>query len=75
MTFQQLLMRLEQFWADHGCLILQPYDLEVGAGTMAPATALRALGPEPWTVAYVQPTRRPADARYARHPMRLQHYY
>ena len=68
-------MRLEQFWADHGCLILQPYDLEVGAGTMAPATALRALGPEPWNVAYVQPTRRPADGRYARNPMRLQHYY
>jgi glycyl-tRNA synthetase alpha chain len=75
MTFQELLFRLEQFWADYGCLIVQPYDVEVGAGTMAPATTLRALGPEPWYVAYVQPSRRPADGRYARNPMRLQHYY
>ena len=74
MTFQELLFRLEQFWADYGCLILQPYDVEVGAGTMAPATTLRALGSEPWYVAYVQPSRRPADGRYARNPMRLQHY-
>lgn len=75
MTFQELLFRLEQFWSDYGCLILQPYDVEVGAGTMAPYTTLRALGPEPWYVAYVQPSRRPADGRYARNPMRLQHYY
>jgi len=75
MTFQELLMRLQQYWSDYGCLILQPYDVEVGAGTMAPATTLRALGPEPWNVAYVQPSRRPADGRYARNPMRMQHYY
>ncbi|GIV16861.1 MAG: glycine--tRNA ligase alpha subunit [Armatimonadota bacterium] len=75
MTFQELLLRLEQFWAQHGCLILQPYDVEVGAGTMAPGTALRSLGPEPWNVAYVQPSRRPADGRYGRNPMRVQHYY
>ncbi len=75
MTFQDLLLRLEQFWAQHGCLILQPYDVEVGAGTMAPGTALRSLGPEPWNVAYVQPSRRPADGRYGRNPMRVQHYY
>ncbi|MCC6445619.1 MAG: glycine--tRNA ligase subunit alpha [Armatimonadetes bacterium] len=75
MTFQELLMRLERFWADHGCLILQPYDVEVGAGTMHPATTLRALGPEPWNTAYVQPSRRPADSRYGRNPMRVQHYY
>jgi len=75
MTFQELLMRLERFWAERGCLILQPYDVEVGAGTMHPATTLRALGPEPWNVAYVQPSRRPADSRYGRNPMRAQHYY
>ena len=75
MTFQELLMTLERFWADHGCLVLQPYDLEVGAGTNAPATTLRALGPEPWNVAYAQPSRRPADGRYALNPMRMQHYY
>lgn len=68
-------MTLERFWADHGCLVLQPYDLEVGAGTNAPATTLRALGPEPWNVAYAQPSRRPADGRYALNPMRMQHYY
>lgn len=75
MTFQNLITTLQQFWADHGCLILQPYDVEVGAGTNAPITTLRALGPEPWNVAYVQPSRRPADGRYAMNPMRMQRYY
>lgn len=75
MTFQDLLITLERFWAEHGCLIMQPYDVEVGAGTNAPMTTLRALGPEPWNVAYVQPSRRPADGRYAQNPMRMQHYY
>ena len=75
MTFQQLLIALERFWAERGCLIVQPYDVEVGAGTNAPMTTLRALGPEPWNVAYAQPSRRPADGRYALNPMRMQHYY
>jgi glycyl-tRNA synthetase alpha chain len=75
MTFQDLLITLERFWAKRGCLIMQPYDVEVGAGTNAPMTTLRALGPEPWNVAYVQPSRRPADGRYALNPMRMQHYY
>lgn len=75
MTFQQLLIALERFWAERGCLILQPYDVEVGAGTNAPMTTLRALGPEPWNVAYAQPSRRPTDGRYALNPMRMQHYY
>ena len=75
MTFQELLMSLERFWANQGCLILQPFDVEVGAGTMHPATALRCLGPEPWNVAYVQPSRRPTDGRYGENPNRLQHYY
>jgi glycyl-tRNA synthetase alpha chain len=75
MTFQDLLLTLERFWADKGCLILQPYDAEVGAGTNAPATTLRSVGPEPWNVAYVQPSRRPADGRYTRNPLRVQHYY
>jgi glycyl-tRNA synthetase alpha chain len=75
MTFQDLLITLEKFWSDRGCLIMQPYDVEVGAGTNAPTTTLRALGPEPWNVAYVQPSRRPADGRYAQNPMRMQHYY
>jgi glycyl-tRNA synthetase alpha chain len=75
MTFQDLLITLERFWAEKGCLIMQPYDVEVGAGTNAPTTTLRALGPEPWNVAYVQPSRRPADGRYALNPMRMQHYY
>ncbi len=75
MTFQDLLISLETFWAQHGCLIMQPYDVEVGAGTNAPTTTLRALGPEPWNVAYVQPSRRPADGRYALNPLRVQHYY
>ncbi len=75
MTFQELLSRLDAYWAAQGCALLQPYDLEVGAGTMHPATTLRSLGPEPWNVAYVQPSRRPADGRYTRNPMRSQRYY
>lgn len=68
-------MRLERFWAEQGCVIQQPYDIEVGAGTMNPATTLRTLGPEPWRVAYVEPSRRPTDGRYGENPNRLQHYY
>ena len=68
-------MRLERFWAEQGCIIQQPYDIEVGAGTMNPATTLRVLGPEPWRVAYVEPSRRPTDGRYGENPNRLQHYY
>ncbi len=75
MTFQELILNLERFWADWGCLIQQPYDLEVGAGTLNPATLLRALGPEPWAVAYVEPSRRPTDGRYGENPNRLAHYY
>jgi glycyl-tRNA synthetase alpha chain len=75
MTFQELLARLDAFWADQGCIISQPYDLEVGAGTMSPDTFLRALGPEPWRVAYVQPSRRPTDGRYGENPYRLQRYF
>ncbi len=75
MTFQDLIMKLSQYWADQGCLLLQPYDLEVGAGTFHPATLLRVLGPEPWKVAYVQPSRRPTDGRYGENPNRLGHYY
>ena len=74
-TFQQVVLELERFWADKGCVIHQPYDVEVGAGTLNPATLLRALGPEPWNVAYVEPSRRPADGRYGENPNRLQHYY
>jgi len=74
-TFQELIMALEKYWASHGCIIQQPYDLEVGAGTFNPATFLRALGPEPWNVAYVEPSRRPTDGRYGENPNRLQHYY
>ena len=74
-SFQGLLLRLQQFWAEEGCVILQPYDLEVGAGTFHPATALRSLGPHPWRAAYVQPSRRPKDGRYGENPNRLQHYY
>ena len=73
--FQSLILRLQSYWADYGCVILQPYDMEVGAGTFHPATTLRALGPEPWEAAYVQPSRRPADGRYGSNPNRLQHYY
>ena len=75
MNFQEVIMRLERFWAEQGCVIQQPYDIEVGAGTMNPATTLRSLGPEPWRVAYVEPSRRPTDGRYGENPNRLQHYY
>jgi glycyl-tRNA synthetase alpha chain len=75
MNFQELIMGLEKFWADYGCVIQQPYDLEVGAGTFNPATLLRVLGPEPWAVAYVEPSRRPTDGRYGENPNRLAHYY
>lgn len=74
-SFQQIIFDLQQFWASHGCAILQPIDTEVGAGTLHPATVLRALGKKPWKVAYVQPSRRPTDARYAQNPNRLSHYY
>ena len=75
LSFQDLILTLHQFWAKQGCVILQPYDMEVGAGTFHPATALRALGPKPWNAAYVQPSRRPKDGRYGENPNRLQHYY
>ncbi|MDP7667714.1 MAG: glycine--tRNA ligase subunit alpha, partial [Rhodospirillales bacterium] len=74
-SFQHLILELQRFWAEQGCTILQPYDMEVGAGTFHPATTLRALGPRPWKAAYVQPSRRPADGRYGENPNRLQHYY
>jgi glycyl-tRNA synthetase alpha chain len=73
--FQSLILSLQAFWAERGCVVLQPYDMEVGAGTFHPATTLRALGPEPWRCAYVQPSRRPTDGRYGENPNRLQHYY
>ncbi|MFZ0694942.1 MAG: glycine--tRNA ligase subunit alpha [Alphaproteobacteria bacterium] len=73
--FQALILKLQGFWARQGCVLLQPYDMEVGAGTFHPATLLKALGPEPWKAAYVQPSRRPADGRYGENPNRLQHYY
>jgi glycyl-tRNA synthetase alpha chain len=73
--FQRLILKLQDYWADQGCVILQPYDLEVGAGTFHPATTLRALGPGTWNAAYVQPSRRPSDGRYGDNPNRLQHYY
>ena len=75
MTFQQFIQHLTTFWSDQGCILLQPLDLEVGAGTFHPATFLRAIGPEPWNAAYVQPSRRPTDGRYGENPNRLQHYY
>jgi glycyl-tRNA synthetase alpha chain len=75
MNFQDLIMALQKFWADRGCVLQQPYDVEVGAGTFNPATFLRVLGPEPWKVAYVEPSRRPTDGRYGENPNRLQHYY
>ena len=75
MNFQNLILALNKYWGDVGCIIQQPYDMEKGAGTMNPATALRALGPEPWNVAYVEPSRRPTDGRYGENPNRLQHYY
>ncbi len=74
-SFQGLILTLQRFWAERGCVILQPYDMEVGAGTFHPATTLRALGPRPWRAAYVQPSRRPKDGRYGQNPNRLQHYY
>ena len=75
MQFQEMILSLNKYWRDNNCVILQPYDIEKGAGTMNPATFLRALGPEPWHVAYVEPCRRPADGRYGDNPNRLQHYY
>ncbi|MFT5500182.1 MAG: glycyl-tRNA synthetase alpha chain [Woeseiaceae bacterium] len=74
-TFQDLILVLQQFWAERGCVIAQPYDMQMGAGTFHPATFLRAIGPEPWSAAYVQPCRRPTDGRYGDNPFRLQHYY
>jgi glycyl-tRNA synthetase alpha chain len=75
LTFQELMLSLERFWAERGCVIHQPYDSEKGAGTMNPATFLRVLGPEPWNTAYVEPSRRPTDGRYGENPNRLQHYF
>ena len=75
LSFQDILLRLQSFWGAQGCVILQPYDVEMGAGTFHPATTLRALGPEPWRACYVQPSRRPKDGRYGENPNRLQHYY
>ncbi len=75
LTFQELILSLEQFWSKRGCIIHQPYDCEKGAGTMNPATFLRVLGPEPWNTAYVEPSRRPTDGRYGENPNRLQHYF
>ena len=75
LSFQEIIMNLQKFWGQYGCVILQPYDLEVGAGTFHPATTLRSLGPKPWKAAYVQPSRRPTDGRYGENPNRLQHYY
>ncbi len=74
-SFQNLILKLQLFWASKGCTLLQPFDMEMGAGTFHPATFLRAIGPEPWKVAYVQPSRRPTDGRYGENPNRLQHYY
>ena len=75
LTFQDLIQKLNEYWAKQGCLVMQPYDLEVGAGTFSPHTFLRALGPEPWKAAYVEPSRRPTDGRYGENPHRTQHYY
>jgi glycyl-tRNA synthetase alpha chain len=75
LSFQDLIFTLQTYWSDKGCLVLQPYDMEVGAGTFHPATTLRSLGPEPWKAAFVQPSRRPKDGRYGENPNRLQHYY
>ncbi|MCC6592310.1 MAG: glycine--tRNA ligase subunit alpha, partial [Xanthomonadales bacterium] len=74
-TFQEVITRLNAYWAQQGCVLIQPLDTEVGAGTFHPATFLRCLGPEPWNAAYVQPSRRPTDGRYGENPNRLQHYY
>ncbi|MBL4772514.1 MAG: glycine--tRNA ligase subunit alpha, partial [Alcanivoracaceae bacterium] len=75
LTFQEIILKLQEFWAKNGCVIVQPLDMEVGAGTFHPATFLRSIGPEPWNSAYVQPCRRPTDGRYGENPNRLQHYY
>ena len=75
LSFQEIILKLQQFWSEQGCAILQPYDVEMGAGTFHPATVLRCLGPKPWNVAFVQPSRRPTDGRYGDHPNRMQHYY
>ena len=75
LSFQDTIFNLQKYWSKKGCVILQPYDLEVGAGTFHPATTLRSLGPKPWKTAYVQPSRRPTDGRYGDNPNRLQHYY
>jgi glycyl-tRNA synthetase alpha chain len=75
LTFQQIILKLQSYWDGHGCVLLQPYDMEVGAGTSHTATFLKAIGPEPWNAAYVQPSRRPKDGRYGENPNRLQHYY
>jgi len=75
LSFQDLILTLHRYWSARGCVILQPYDLEMGAGTFHPATVLRALGPDPWQCAYVQPCRRPTDGRYGANPNRLGHYY
>ena len=74
-SFQEIILTLQNFWAQNGCIILQPYDFPVGAGTFHPATTLKSLGPEPWFAAYVQPSRRPTDGRFGDNPNRLQHYY
>ena len=75
LNFQNMILTLQRFWAEQGCVLLQPYDMEVGAGTFHTATFLRAVGPEPWNAAYVQPSRRPTDGRYGDNPNRLQRYY
>lgn len=75
LSFQQIILELQNYWQEYGCAVLQPYDVEMGAGTFHPATVLRSLGPKPWNVAFVQPSRRPTDSRYAEHPNRMQHYY
>src|ERR1700754_349510 len=75
MTFQEIIFSLQRYWSEKGCVILQPFDMEVGAGTFHPATFLRAIGPEPWRAAYVQASRRPTDGRYGENPNRVQHYF
>ena len=75
LTFQELILALHKYWTSKGCLMVQPYDIEVGAGTFNPSTFLRVLGPEPWSACYVEPSRRPTDGRYGENPNRLQHYY
>lgn len=75
MNFQNMILTLNEFWGEYGCSVMQPYDIEKGAGTMNPATFLKAIGPEPWNVSYIEPCRRPTDGRYGENPNRLQHYY